>query len=164
MQLSAHGTLSLLTAIDNPPEPGSPNVVFYYGLVNTRQRLRKEYRDPFAYPGYCLSMSAIQIPVSLVDKYGDSLSSNLKDAIIDFAKAVKREYAHQAAYPSFQAIAFDQVNMMLSAPPPPPWLGPWFSGDGHAAIYLRPTYPSNSVPVLDVDDFFLGLNKTDPGP
>lgn len=55
--------------------------------------------------------------------------------------------------------------MMLSAPgPPPPWCGPWFSGDGRASAYLAETYPSSEATSLRVDDFFLGLNKTDPGP
>lgn len=139
--------------------------------------MTKPYRAPLAYPGYCLSMSAIQVPVKLVDPYRDALlgasntasndvtsSPELKSALIAFAKSVKHAYTRQSAYPSLQAIAFDQVNMMLSAPPPPPWCGPWFSGDGRTSSYLADKYLSEDKVTLEVDDFFLGLNKTDPGP
>ncbi|EJC99631.1 uncharacterized protein FOMMEDRAFT_93379 [Fomitiporia mediterranea MF3/22] len=161
----AHGALSVLTVIDNPPAPGSPNVVFYYGLVDSRQRLAKEYRGASGYPGYCLGMSSIQVPVNLVDKYSGDVTNNLKAVIMDFAQFVKKEYKRQAAFPSLLAIENQQVEMMLSAPPPPPWCGPWFGGDGRGAIYLSPKYPQGSNnTVIEVTDFFVGLNKTDPGP
>lgn len=154
----------MLTVLDNPPAPGSPNVVFYYGLVDSRQRLAKEYRGAVNYPGYCLGMSSIQIPVNIVDKYSGDINNNLKSVIFDFAQAVKKEYKRQAAFPSLLAIENQQVELMLQAPPPPPWCGPWFGGDGRGAIYLRPKYPQEGNTVIEVTDFFVGLNKTDPGP
>lgn len=152
--------------IDNPPVPNSPNKVFYYGLVDSRNRLLKEYRGPDGYPGYCLGMSSIQIPVSIADKYiaGGSLNADIKAAVLDFARAVRQEYIQQAALPALLAIENQQVELMLSAPPPPPWCGPWYAGDGRGAIYLKPKYPQLGPTVLEIKDFFVGLNKTDPGP
>lgn len=91
--------------------------MFYYGLVDSRNRLAKQYRGAMDYPGYCLGMSGIQIPVSLIDKYASDVNGNLKPAILDFAQAVKKEYKKQAAYPSLLAIENQQVDMMLSGPP-----------------------------------------------
>lgn len=160
----AHGCLSLLAVLDNPPDPGSPNVVFYYGLVDARQRLAKKYRGALDYPGYCLGMSSIQIPVNFIDKYAGDIAKNLKSVVLDFAQAAKKEYLRQAAFPALLGIENQQVEMMLSAPPPPPWCGPWFGGDGRGAIYLKPKYPQNADTVLEITDFFVALGKTDPGP
>ncbi|OCB90291.1 hypothetical protein A7U60_g2465 [Sanghuangporus baumii] len=160
----AHGCLSLLTVLDNPPEPGSSNVVIYYGLVDSRQRLAREYRGALDYPGYCLGMSPIQVPVNIIDKYAGDINKNLKSVVLEFAQVVKREYLRQQAFPALLGIENQQVEMMLSVPPPPPSCGPWFGGDGRGAIYLKPRYPQNADTVLEITDFFVGLGKTDPGP
>ncbi|KAL5492789.1 hypothetical protein ACEPAI_4237 [Sanghuangporus weigelae] len=160
----ALGCLSLLVVMDNPPEPGSPNVVLYHGLVDGRHRLAKPYRGTLDYPGYCLGNSSIQIPVNIVDKYAGNVSDNLKSAIFDFAQAVKKEYVRQSSFPALLAIVNEQVDLMLSAPPPPPSCAPWFGGDGRGAVYLKPKYPQESDTVLEIMDFFVALGKTDPGP
>jgi hypothetical protein len=38
-------------------------------------------------------------------------------------------------------------------------MGPGYAGDGIGETYLNPEYES-----LQVDNFFVSLNKTDPGP
>ena len=145
--------------LDNPPQKNSPNLVFLYGLVDSRNRLLKEYRGAEGYPGYCLGMSSIQVPVAIADKYAASggVESNKKSAIFDFAKAVKEEYKRQAAFPALLAVENQQVEMMVGSPPPPPFCGPWFAGDGRGSIYLRPKYPQSGSSIIEVTDFFVGL-------
>lgn len=44
-------------------------------------------------------------------------------------------------------------------------MGPWYGGDGRGETYLDPVHTDGvGAPVLDLDDFFVALNKTDPGP
>lgn len=160
----ALGCLSLLVVLDNPPESGSPNVVFYQGLVDGRQRLARRYRGALDYPGYCLGMSSIQIPVNIVDEYEGKVGENLKSAVLDFARSVKAEYMRQSAFPALLAIVNEEVELMLSAPPPPPWCGPSFGPDGRGSIYLKPRYPHEGNTIMEITDFFVGLGKTDPGP
>ncbi|KDR74010.1 hypothetical protein GALMADRAFT_1335924 [Galerina marginata CBS 339.88] len=159
-----HGALSLLPLYDNPPPPDTSALVFYYGLVDGRQHLRKDYRDPLAYPAYCLGMSGLHIDASLFNKFP---KEDKKGLVLAYAKEVKREYMKQAAYPSLVAIEPQQADLMLSAaPPPPPWLGPAYAADGKGAVYLHPSYVAGSQgkTIIEVDDFFVGLNKCDPGP
>ncbi|KAF8636088.1 hypothetical protein AX17_003793 [Amanita inopinata Kibby_2008] len=156
-----HGALSLLPILDNPIPPESNSVILYYGLVDARKRLAKEYRGALGYPGYCLGMSAIQVPVLLYHKVP---SDDKKALVLEFAKAMQKEYKRQADYPSLLAIEPQQCDLMFSVPPPPPWCGPWYSADGRGQVYLHPKYPESGPTVIEITDFFLGLNKTDPGP
>ncbi|KAH8115210.1 hypothetical protein DFH11DRAFT_90645 [Phellopilus nigrolimitatus] len=160
----AHAALCVVTILDNPPSPGSPNMLFFWGLVDARHRLAKEYRGTFDYPGYCLGMSSIQIPAAIADKYTGEIEKNAKEVVVDFARAVKKDYKHQSELPALLGIAIQQAEQMLTAPPPPPWCGPWFAGDGKGATYLQPKYPKEGNTAIEITDFFLGLNKTDPGP
>jgi hypothetical protein len=44
-------------------------------------------------------------------------------------------------------------------------MGPWYGGDGRGETYLDPVHKnSRGEVVLELDDFFVALNKTDPGP
>lgn len=44
-------------------------------------------------------------------------------------------------------------------------MGPWYSGDGPGEKYLDFTHTDTAgTPVLDVQDIFLSLNMTEPGP
>ncbi|PFH50118.1 hypothetical protein AMATHDRAFT_48178 [Amanita thiersii Skay4041] len=156
-----HGALSLLPILDNPPPKDTDAVIFYYGLVDGRQRLAKEYRSPLGYPGYCLGMSSIQIPVSLYNKLPHD---DKKTMVLEYAKVVQKEYKRQTEFPSLLAIEPQQVDLMLSVPPPPPWCGPWYAADGRGNVYLHPKYPATGPTVIEITDFFLGLNKCDPGP
>ncbi|KAF9528828.1 hypothetical protein CPB83DRAFT_853806 [Crepidotus variabilis] len=158
-----HGTLSLLPLFDNPPAPDSDGAVFYYGLADGRKRLAKEYRGPLDYPGYCLGVSGLQIPISIFNKYS---TGDKKTLVYEFAKEMKKEYLKQAAYPALVGIEAQQGDIMLHAPPPPPWAGPGYSADGKGSLYLYPKYPpaEEGPVVVEITDFFLGLNKCDPGP
>ncbi|CAA7262172.1 unnamed protein product [Cyclocybe aegerita] len=155
------GALCLLPLIDNPPPPNTDALVFYYGLVDGRPRLDKKYRGSLDYPGYCLGMSGLHIPASIFHQHP---IEDKKALVLDFAKAVKKEYAKQAAYTSLVAIEPQQGDLMMNGPAPPPWSGPLYSADGKGAVYLHPRYPAEGKPVIEITDFFLGLNKCDPGP
>ncbi|KAF8153966.1 hypothetical protein B0H34DRAFT_799882 [Crassisporium funariophilum] len=157
----AQGALSLLPLFDNPPPPNSDALVFYYGLVDGRPRLSKEYRGALDYPGYCLGMSSLWIPVSLFQAHS---IDDRKTLVIEFAKAVRKEYLKQAAFPSLVAIQPQLGDFMLSTPPPPPWSGPAYSADGRGHIYLHPKYPAEGSTVIEITDFFIGLNRCEPGP
>ena len=163
---TALGALCLLVLLDNPPDKNSPNVVFAQGIVNARHRLANAYREPLAYPGYCLGATPIAIPVSIVDKYEKIGEDNVesKNAVLEFAWEVKQEYKRQALYPALLGIINEQVELMTSGPPTPPFCGPWFNGDGKGSTYLRPKYPETGNSVIEITDFFLSVNATDPGP
>lgn len=153
--------MSLLPILDNPSPKDSEAVVFYYGLIDARKKLVAEYRKPGAYPGYCLAMSGVQVPVSL---YHQVPSGDLKTLVLEYAKAIRLEYKKQEAIPSQLSIAGLQVELMMQGPPPPAWCGPWYAGDGRGSEHLTPTYTVNGHKVLEITDFFIGLNKCDPGP
>ncbi|TDL15051.1 hypothetical protein BD410DRAFT_139736 [Rickenella mellea] len=159
-----HGAVCLLPILDNPPPADSQAAVFFYGLVDSRQRLDASYRSPEGYAAYCLGMSPIVIPVSVASPPTSSTST--KDKILALTRAVREEYKAQAALPALLAIEAEQVDMMLTAPPPPPWCGPWYSADGRGSVYLRESYPKNhsGKSTIEITDFFVGLNKLDPGP
>ncbi|KAF8970535.1 hypothetical protein BDZ97DRAFT_1694250 [Flammula alnicola] len=155
------GALSLLPLYDNPPAPNSDGLIFLFGLVDARQRLDKHHGEAQGYPGYCLGVSALHIPVSIFQEHP---ADDQKGLIIEFAKVVKKEYLKQAAYPALLAIQPQEGDLMLQSPPAPPFVGPQFGGDGRGHIYLSPEYPVDGEVVIEIDDFFVGLNKCDPGP
>lgn len=157
-----HAALCLLPIYDNPPAPDSNGLIFFFGLMDGRQRLDEEYRTPTGYPGYCLGVSALQIPVSI---YHQHPADDKKGLILEFAKTVKKEYIKQASYPALVAVQPQEGDLMLQAPPAPPFIGPQYGGDGKGAVYLSPSYEGvNGEIAIDIDDFFVGLNKCDPGP
>ncbi|KAF8154402.1 hypothetical protein BJ912DRAFT_1013932 [Pholiota molesta] len=157
-----HAAVCLLPIYDNPPAPDSDELIFFFGLMDGRQRLDKEYRTPTGYPGYCLGVSALQIPVSIFHQHP---KDDKKGLLLDFAKTVKKEYIKQASYPALVAVQAQEGDLMLQAPPAPPFIGPQYGGDGKGAVYLAPSYEGvNGETVIDIDDFFVGLNKCDPGP
>ncbi|GJJ08070.1 hypothetical protein Clacol_002277 [Clathrus columnatus] len=43
-------------------------------------------------------------------------------------------------------------------------IGPWYAGDGRGSLYLMPSYEVDGQNVLEISNFFVGLNKCDPGP
>jgi len=47
----------------------------------------------------------------------------------------------------------------------PPWYAPWFLGDGVGEDSLDPQFhDAKGNTVLDVPDYFVSVNKTDPAP
>lgn len=153
--------LCLLTINDNPPSPESDSLIFLnYGVVNARQRLEERYRDVQAYPAYCLGITSLHIPASI---FHDHPADDTRGILYDFAKAVKKEYAKQAEYPSLLAIQPQFWDGVLHHIPLPPWTGPHYVGDGKGSTYLSPKYASGEA-VIEIDHFFVSLNVADPGP
>ncbi len=160
---AVHGALCLVTIDDNPPIEGSQREVVTLGLVDARKRLETPYRYADKYPGYCLGISAIAIPVSLVASLPPSTDTKVK--VLTLARAVRTEYKAQASLHALLGVNAELAEMMLSSPPPPPWHGITHSSDGRGSNYLREPYPENGTSsVITLDDFFLSVNTTDPGP
>jgi len=160
-----HGALSLLPIYDNPPAKNTDALIYYFGLVDGRQRLRKDYRaTPLEYPGYCLGVSSLHIPAKNFHKY--DAQKQKKELVFDFAKEVRREYIKQSKLPALLAIEPQQGELMMHGPAPPPWAGPAYAADGKGAVYLYPEYKAgkDAKTIIDIDDFFVALNKCDPGP
>ncbi|KAI0068612.1 hypothetical protein BV25DRAFT_1791567 [Artomyces pyxidatus] len=161
-----HAAVTLITYLDNPPpEPASDELYVYFGLVDARRHLSQEHKF---YPGYCLGMSPICVPSKVV---GEALPRGEKEALYAAAAAVKAEYARQAAYGGFvlaHAAVIDATFMEMGAKQgnlPPPATGPGYSGDGIGESYLDRIYnDAAGVPRIRIDDIFVSLNKTDPGP
>lgn len=110
---AAHAALTLVAAFDNPAQAGTPaDAAFvYYGLVDARARLAAPYNARDAYPGYCLGMSVIQVPLSLCPT---AAAPDTRDALIKVAHIVKEQYLRQKAYPSLLAVDGQQVELMLA--------------------------------------------------
>ncbi|KAL6304751.1 hypothetical protein BKA93DRAFT_261703 [Sparassis latifolia] len=165
----AHAAVTLVCALDNPPIAStSADATFvFYGLVDGRARLAAPYSGKLGYPGYALGMTAIQVPVSAAVP---AASENNRDVLLRLSGIVKDEYAKQRAYESLMAIACQEIDLMMSGmkasgAPPQPWMGPWYAGDGVGETYLQPEYSdAKGTNVIKIDDFFVSLNKTDPGP
>ncbi|TFK37515.1 hypothetical protein BDQ12DRAFT_684799 [Crucibulum laeve] len=156
-----HGALCLLPVIDNPPT-NPDGVLFYYGLVDGRPCLAKKYRGPLDFPGYCIGMSPIIIPISFIHSLP---LHDHKASVLSLAGAVQLEYKKQKELPSLVSMEPQLIESMLSyAPPPPPSAFPSYSGDGVGSRYLLPKYPMTGPTVIEITDFFVGLNKCDPGP
>jgi hypothetical protein len=118
IQLAAHAALTLVAAFDNPAQESTPaDAAFvYYGLVDTRSRLAAPYNSRDAYPGYCLGMSVIQVPLGLCPTCTSLSANETRDSLIKVANVVKGQYLRQKAYPSLLAIDGQQVEMMLAGP------------------------------------------------
>jgi len=166
----ALAALNLVVAIDNPPTSETPaNAAFVYtGVVNNRSdRLRKPYSERDGYPGYCLGTSALCFSV---DMLRDKTNYYDKMLLLGMAELVKQEYTKQKDYPALLATQGQVLELILSplfagAPPPPPWTGPYFCGDGISENQVDREYVDcKGVKVLDVRSIFTSVNKTDPGP
>jgi len=162
-----HAALMMVCAFDNPPSASTPSDAAFvsYGLVDCRSHLSPAYSGKNGYPGYCLGMSPIVVPLSVL-AFGDGSE---KTQLLRLAEAVKSEYVKQKAYSSLLAVVGEQTDLLVAGAraggPPPPWMGPWFSGDGIGETYLDSVHTdARGNELLKVDDYFMSLNKTDPGP
>lgn len=97
---------------DNPPtaETRRDALLMHFGLVNSRAQLAAPYNERLAYPGYCLGMSPIKVPVSLIS---GSAGKSDKELMLLVAHALKEEYAAQKALPSLLAISPHQGDLMI---------------------------------------------------
>ncbi|GJJ08101.1 hypothetical protein Clacol_002309 [Clathrus columnatus] len=155
---TVHGSLSLLPILDNPPEKNSNAVIFFWGIFDSRRKLIPQYHN---HPGYCLAMSPIQIPVSLYERFS---GEDQRTLVLEFSKAIYKEYKKQAGYSSLVSIVGEEADRILQGPPLPPWCGPWYSGDGRGSLHLSPNHEVEGRQILQLSDFFLGLNRCEPGP
>jgi hypothetical protein len=89
-----------------------------YGIMDARHRLRPPYNQPRGYPGYCLSMSPMGVPLSLITS---NTQRTDKDILLLIAAKLKERYTAQKVMPSFLAVIAQQVELMvqslLSGPP-----------------------------------------------
>ncbi len=109
--IPAHAVVTVLEAKDNPPTSETPAnaVFFYYGIVNGRDDLREPYSTRGGYPGICLAMSPLSVPVSKFIGVKDFLS---KEVILSTAEIVKAAYLRQKGYKSLISIGAQQVALM----------------------------------------------------
>ncbi|KAF8583566.1 hypothetical protein K439DRAFT_1653435 [Ramaria rubella] len=167
-----HAAVSLVAALDNPRSESTPDdaAFVYYRLVDGRKSLESPYCTRDGYPGYCLGMSAILVPLSLCPRKSSLSATETRECLLKLAEVVKAGYSRQKAYPSLLAVGTQQVDLMLAGvragdPPPSPGMGPWYSGDGIGETYLDPVHNDRTgSPVVEISDFMLSLNMTDPGP
>ncbi|KAF8581965.1 hypothetical protein K439DRAFT_1653936 [Ramaria rubella] len=168
----AHAAISIVAALDNPRTSGTSEdkAFVFYGLVDARKRLTVPYSARDGYPGYCIAMSAIQVPLHLCPSDPFSSAKELRESMLRIAPVLKTQYLKQKAYPSLLAMSTQQVEMMLAGmragdPPPPPWMGPWYTSHGIVETYLDAVHTDRAGgQVLEITDIMLSLNKTDPGP
>jgi hypothetical protein len=109
----AYAALANAWAKDNPPDASTPadSVLFTFGLVNSRYTLKEPYSIRDGYPGSCIGMSPIIVPVSgFVGLKGDEFLS--KELLLSTAEIVKREYKRQKDYESLLA-ASAHVGIMV---------------------------------------------------
>jgi len=174
----AHGALSMVCAEDNPlTESSNPDAaMLYYGLVDARKRLVEPYKSQSPYSGYCLAMSPIIIPMSSFKEVKDFAEASVLKMT---AGMVKEQYQWQKAAPALLGVIAQEVELMLAPLNTmaaeaekagqkfaiPPWLGPWYAGDGIIESYLPDQIADGSGKVVfTVQDVFLSLTKVDPGP
>ncbi|KAJ7748629.1 hypothetical protein B0H16DRAFT_1319703, partial [Mycena metata] len=162
-----HAALMMVCVFDNPPTADTPAdaALVSMSLVNPRYRLQSAYSGRDGYSGLALCGSAIVAPLSILR----TLNKSEKEQLTEIAHAIKAEYLKQKAFPSLLAITQQQTEMMLPAlknasPDAPPFMGPAYVGDGRGEDYLDRAYPgADGNAVLNLDEFLLSVNKTDPG-
>ncbi|CCM06259.1 uncharacterized protein FIBRA_08509 [Fibroporia radiculosa] len=168
IRISGHAAVTLVCAEDNPvPEDKRETAVFAYSqMMDTRPRLRQPYNERDQYPGFCLGVSPLLIPASVVY---DPAVNDTKGRLLRVAHATKDEYLRQKAYKSLLAISPASTEVMINAfrqNTPTSFVAvPWYSGDGRGELYLDPTYPdSNGSTLVEITSFVTSVNKFDPGP
>lgn len=102
----------MVCAFDNPPSSSTPDAVFVsHGLADCRSRLARGYSGENGYPGYCLGVSPIVVPVSVLTS---AAHKSEKMQFLELASAVKAEYVKQKAYPSLLAVVGQEMDMVLA--------------------------------------------------
>jgi hypothetical protein len=79
------------------------------GSINTRGRLRAPFNEAHAYPGLCMSVSPITVPISVAQGLKGTVQL---DAV---AAVVKQEYIRQKAYPALLSAISQIADMMVAA-------------------------------------------------
>ncbi|KAJ7726947.1 hypothetical protein B0H16DRAFT_1735443 [Mycena metata] len=162
-----HAALMMVCVFDNPPTANTPTdtTVVSLHVVNARYRLQPAYSGRDGFPGFAICTSPITVALSTFQ----TPNKSEKDQLIEVAHVIKAEYLKQKTYPSLLAIAQQQTEMLLpgfknASPDRPPWMGPAYFGDGRGEDYLDRAYPgADGTTVLNLDEFFVSVNMTDPG-
>jgi hypothetical protein len=80
-----------LSALYNNPEVKDGSLFASFAVTNARARLAAPYNSRHGYPGYCLQVSPIAIPLSQVQ------GTDQETQLLSVARAVQVEYARQHA-------------------------------------------------------------------
>lgn len=111
----AHAALCIMTNRENPDMknmPADPAYVFY-GLVNSRERLRPPFNGRDAFTGWGLALTCLSIPVSLVSL--SAAAGNVGQLKI-LSEAMKAEYVKQKDLPSLLAVEGRMIDTILRTP------------------------------------------------
>ncbi|KZV87145.1 hypothetical protein EXIGLDRAFT_724036 [Exidia glandulosa HHB12029] len=152
-----------LSALHDNPDVKDDASFFVFGLADCRGRLAPPYNEPLGYPGYCLGISGVAVPLSQVK--GEDRKAQLRS----IAEVIKVEYAAQKAHPALLGVVAQEVELFLhhvkTGPPPAPWMGPWYAGDGIGERYLHPVYKdAEGKDAITITDYFTSLKQVQPGP
>ena len=157
----------MLILIDNPPSDESSAALWFTGITDFRSRLQEKWRGPFAYPGSAVGATSMAIPVSIATPFKDD-PNDYGRLTLAFARAVRIEYRERREAKHLLGIQTAMVDDFVRRGDemPLPVVSPWFVGDGRGSDHLRCTYPAAPVgpPVIEITDFFTGVNRTRPGP
>lgn len=92
--------------------PQDPTYVFY-GLMNSRDRLKAPYNGRDAFTGWGLALTCLQIPVSIV---AFSAAAGELAQLKVVSEAIKSEYIKQKEFPSLLAVEGRMIDTMLATP------------------------------------------------
>ena len=88
-----------------------------------------------AYPGYCLAMSVIQIPLSLCPAAATLDMCNALRQTVHPSLLTNGQQANSCSRASAPAPASRALSSNYRRPPPP-WMGPWYASDGCRETYF----------------------------
>jgi hypothetical protein len=108
----ANAALALVLTHDNPVTNATPSdaSMVFYGLANARERLTPPYSERDGYPGYCVAVTPIVLPLSKLSGAKDD-----RERLVVGAELLKHEYAAQKAYPSALAIGAQEAELMITS-------------------------------------------------
>lgn len=92
--------------------PPDPTYVFY-GLMNSRDRLKPPYNGRDAFTGWGLALTCLQIPVSVV---AFSAAAGEVEQLKVVSEAIKTEYTKQKEFPSLLAAEGRMIDTILATP------------------------------------------------
>jgi hypothetical protein len=189
--LSVHAAIFNATAKDHPPFPSTasnPPVedAVFFGLVpiDARHTLHAPHNERNAYPGACLAGASIAVPISsfLSDDPSTFDKEVLsKSVLLRTANIIRAEYLKQKEYYGYAQLlaASTEILHMMSMPlkmgleaaraknetfEMPPWLDPWYIGDGVAETTIDRVFYAEEKEVLELNDFWVSVNQFHPGP
>lgn len=179
---------------DNPPNAQSnpDGVLNWNAIADCRYLLKEPYAAPEAYPGFCLALSPMSTPLTVYQAANGTVVPLDKKALAMTAKSIKQQYVKQKTYPGLLSVGAQEIDLLVNSwkdvaaagitsvfcrvssrlhdvlkpcrRSPPSW-SPWFSADGKGEKFLDIVYDDGAGrPLLEVDKFFISLNKSLPNP